>query len=98
MLSGRVNWPRDVTQLPLPPSPEQVVKDGGATPLPMLATAGAVGACRYAADRHRSIVGSKSAADVPVFTQTVCEHPVTISNVGAKIQKTPASPGPLVVI
>ena len=28
MVSGRVKRPRDVTQLPLDPRPEQVVKDG----------------------------------------------------------------------
>jgi len=44
IVSGRVYWPRDVTQMPLRPSPEQVVKDGGATSLPTERAAGADGA------------------------------------------------------
>jgi hypothetical protein len=43
-ISGRVYWPRDVTQTPLKPNPEQVVKDGGATSLPIGRVAGADGA------------------------------------------------------
>jgi hypothetical protein len=86
--SGRVYTPRDVTQRPLTPAPEQVVKDGGATPLPAEATVGADGACRYAADRHRSVAAAESASVAPAFTQTDCEHPVTSRNAGANSQNT----------
>ena len=44
MLIGRVYCPRDVTQAPLKPRPEHVVKDGAATSLPTVRTDGAEGA------------------------------------------------------
>ena len=72
------------------------MKDGETTPLPMFATAEAVGACKYASDRHRSMVGSKSAGAAPAFTQTVCEHPVRISNAGAKSQNAPVRRIPII--
>jgi hypothetical protein len=87
--NGRVYTPRDVTQRPLAPRPEHVVKDGDAMPLPADATVGAGGACRYAADRHRSIAASESASVAPGFTQTVCEHPDRIRNAGANSQQAP---------
>jgi hypothetical protein len=70
------------------PRPEQVVNEGEATPPPIVATVGADGACRYAADRHCSIATWESASVAPASTQTVCEHPVRISNTGAKIPPT----------
>jgi hypothetical protein len=96
--NGRVYTPRDVTQRPLTPRPEQVVKDGEATPVPAAATVGAGGACKYAADRHRSIAASESASVAPDFTQTVCEHPLKIRNAGANSQQTLARVGYLVFI
>jgi hypothetical protein len=72
----------------LDPRPEQVVNEGDATSLPIVAIVGADGACRYAVDRHRSIATWESASVAPAFTQTVCEHPVRISNTGAKSQLT----------
>lgn len=96
--SGRVYTPREVTQRPLTPGPEQVVKDGEATPLPADATVGAGGACKYAADRHRSTAAWESTSVALGLTQTVCAHPVSISNAGATNQQTLVRPEQLVFI
>jgi hypothetical protein len=75
-----------------------VVKDGETTSLPIVATDGADGACKYAADRHRSTANSDSASVAPDFTQTVCEHPVRISNAGANSRRTLMRLGYLIFI
>jgi hypothetical protein len=87
-----------VIQLPVDPRPEQVVKEGEATSLPIVAIVGADGACRYVVDRHCSIATWESASVAPASTQTVWEHPVRINNAGAKSQPTLMVLGCLVFI